>query len=228
LRRFGAVQVFYAAFDATWRWRYEVADEFHQRYWNQVGNWIMERPYAIADKFLSLDVADLVQEADKPANIRVRLRDANGRPATVKRAAAVLSRDGREALRVELAVDEAGVYRAVTPLLATGRYQISVASDDIPADRRSLRLNLTVLPAESPEMTQLAANPALLRAMSAESGGEYLEEWQSEQLLQRLNERGSKRTVESEFRLGQSYWWFVPVVVLLAAEMALRKRFGVL
>jgi hypothetical protein len=228
LRRFGAGQVFYSAFDATWRWRYEVADEFHQRYWNQVGNWIMERPYAVADKFLSLDAAELVQEAGQPASIRARLRDADGRYVTAKKASAVLWKDGRKVDAAELNRDDAGVYRAVTAPLAAGRYQVGVAAEGVPEERSRLRLDLNVLPAESIEMNALAANPALLREMSASSGGEYLEEWEASRLPQLLDEMGSKRVVEHEIRISQSYWWFVPVVVLLALEMMLRKRYGLL
>ena len=31
----GAGKCFYMGFDETWRWRYEVADLYHQRFWNQ-------------------------------------------------------------------------------------------------------------------------------------------------------------------------------------------------
>ena len=43
----GAGKCFYMGFDETWRWRYEVADLYHQRFWNQLLAIIMERPFAL-------------------------------------------------------------------------------------------------------------------------------------------------------------------------------------
>ena len=46
-RTAGAGRVLYAGFDGTWRWRFEVGDKYHQRYWNQLASWIMEKPFAV-------------------------------------------------------------------------------------------------------------------------------------------------------------------------------------
>ena len=39
---------FYMGFDESWRWRYEVADLYHQRFWNQLKTRVMERPFLSA------------------------------------------------------------------------------------------------------------------------------------------------------------------------------------
>ncbi|MEO6755655.1 MAG: hypothetical protein ABIP85_28120, partial [Chthoniobacteraceae bacterium] len=54
LRPFGAGRVYYHAFDESWRWRYEVADLHHVRFWNQLGDYIGEAPFAARDKFVQL------------------------------------------------------------------------------------------------------------------------------------------------------------------------------
>ncbi len=42
-QRFGAGQVLYLGSDETWRWRYKVADELHQKLWNQMARWVMRK-----------------------------------------------------------------------------------------------------------------------------------------------------------------------------------------
>jgi hypothetical protein len=36
------------------------------------------------------------------------------------------------------------------------------------------------------------------------------------------------RVIESSTALGQSYWWFMPIIGLLTAEWILRKRAGLI
>ena len=40
MRPFGAGRVYYHAFDDSWRWRYEVADLYHVKFWNQLASYI--------------------------------------------------------------------------------------------------------------------------------------------------------------------------------------------
>ena len=100
---FGAGKVLYHAFDDSWRWRYEVADLHHVRYWNQVANWIAELPFAVRDKFISLDAGAITYRPGDSADLRVRLRDGEGKPVTQCRVDAVLSRDGKKVATIRLA-----------------------------------------------------------------------------------------------------------------------------
>ncbi len=54
-RMSGAGRVLYLAFDETWRWRYKVADTWHQRIWNQLAQFVMPRPFAVSGEYLSVD-----------------------------------------------------------------------------------------------------------------------------------------------------------------------------
>ena len=47
-RRYGAGVVLYLGTDELWRWRYKVADTWHQRIWNQVARYAMPRPFAVS------------------------------------------------------------------------------------------------------------------------------------------------------------------------------------
>ena len=60
------------------------------------------------------------------------------------------------------------------------------------------------------------------------SGGKFLPEEQVGQLNEILKPVSSGRIITSELVLWQSYWWFVPIFMLLAVELFLRKRAGML
>ena len=67
-----------------------------------------------------------------------------------------------------------------------------------------------------------------MRQMSALTGGEYLREENIDRLVELLAPMSQGRVVESDTVLWQSYWWFVPIVLLLTIEWIIRKRVGML
>ena len=229
-RPFGAGKVLYAGFDDSWRWRYEVGDLYHVRYWNQIANWLAELPFAVRDKLISLDAGALVYRPGDSADLRVRLRDGQGRPVTNATVDAVLFRDGRRAATIRLSPDDnaGGLFRGRTAALEPGSYEVSVESAAIAERDAKARTGFKVEALETGELTQLNLNEELLRQISALTGGEYLREENIDRLVELLAPMSQGRVVESDTVLWQSYWWFVPIVLLLTAEWIIRKRVGML
>src|SRR6478735_3349607 len=62
MRPFGAGRVYYQGFDDSWRWRYEVADLYHVKFWNQLASFVAEPPFAARDKFVSLDAGAITYQ----------------------------------------------------------------------------------------------------------------------------------------------------------------------
>jgi hypothetical protein len=77
-------------------------------------------------------------------------------------------------------------------------------------------------------MADLSANEELLREVARHSGGQFFREEEISQLADKLKPLSKGRIVESDLLLWQSYWWFIPIVLLLTLEWALRKRAGML
>ncbi len=229
-RPFGAGKVLYDAFDDSWRWRYEVADQHHVRYWNQIANWLAELPFAVRDKLISLDAGALTYRPGDSADLRVRLRDGQGRPVTNATVDAVLSRDGRRVATIRLAPDEnaGGLFHGRTAALEPGDYEVAVESAAIAERDARARTGFKVAALETGELTQLSLNEDLLRQMSAATGGEYLREENIDRLVELLAPMSRGRVIESDTVLWQSYWWFLPIVILLTAEWIIRKRVGML
>ena len=81
---------------------------------------------------------------------------------------------------------------------------------------------------ESPELSTLTCNENLLQEVAKLSGGTYLREEQIGRLSELLKPISSGRLVTKEIALWQSYWWFVPIILILGLELFLRKRAGML
>lgn len=229
-RPFGAGKVLYQAFDDSWRWRYEVADQHHVRYWNQIANYMAELPFAVRDRLISLDAGALVYRPGDSADLRVRVRDGQGHPVTNAAVDAVLYRDGRRVATIRLSPEEnaGGLLRGRTAALEPGSYEVAVESAAIAERDAKARTSFKVEPMETGELTQLSLNEELLRQMSALTGGEYLREENIDRLIDLLAPMSQGRVVESDTVLWQSYWWFIPIVLLLTIEWIIRKRVGML
>lgn len=229
-RPFGAGRVLYHAFEDSWRWRYEVADQYHVKYWNQLASWISEIPFAVRDKFVSLDAGAITYRPGESAELRVRLRDGQGRPVNDAVADAVLYRDGLRSAAIRLLPDEnaGGLYHGRTAALEPGEYEVAVESPAIAEQDALARTSFKVEARATGELSQLQLNEELLRQMAQNSGGQYLREENAGQLIDLLAPLSHGQVIESETVLAQSYWWFVPVVCLLTLEWILRKRAGML
>ena len=228
LRPFGAGKVYYHAFDDSWRWRYEVADKYHVKFWNQIASFVAEEPFAMQDKFVSLDAGKLIYEPGAQVLIRARIRSGEGQPVTDAAVTAVLSRDGQPAAKIELTPAEGGLYRGQTAALEPGSYEVTIESAAVPEGQIKVRTEFRVEASENIERTLLSVNEDLLRQISLTSGGQYFREEQVDQLLKLLEPMTAGTVQESETSLLESGWWFALLVLLLTAEWLIRKRVGML
>jgi len=229
LRPFGAGRVYYQAFDDSWRWRREVADQWHVKFWNQLANFVAEPPFAVRDKFVAIDAGAITYHPGDTADLRVRLRDGEGKPVTSATVDAVLYKEGQKAATIRLSADEGGgLFRGRTAPLEAGKYEIAVETPAIPPSQLVARTEFKVEPRESGELIHLSLNEDLLRQMAEASGGRYFREENFDRVLELLAPMTQGRVIESDTVLWQSWWWFLPIVGLLTIEWLLRKRAGML
>jgi hypothetical protein len=229
-RRFGAGQVLYLATDEFWRWRFRVADQFHEPLWHQFASAVMETPYTARDKHVELDAGAASQPAGQPAAIRARLRDEQGRIIVEGQATAVLYRGERKLAHLPLEQDEgaSGAFRGMTPPLAAGDYEVRIEAPGLLSEPSAVRVALHVADAgaASGERVDLNCNEDLLVQMAKASGGEYFREEDARKVVEKLAPLSKGHIEESDTVLWQSWWWFVPVVGFLTVEWMLRKRAG--
>ena len=225
-RQVGAGAVLYLGTDELWRWRFQVADLYHQRLWMQLGAWIAAPPFQIDQKKLSVGTDRLRYSPGEASEIRVRVRNDKGDIVTDAQPRAYLIHDGADVATLQLEADPThiGVYRALTPPLKAGTYEIAVAESPS-APRSDARLSLHVSDTGNPEWATLTMNRTLLETMATNSGGRFLREEQAAtdlpSLLQNIDR---KQVITQETILWSSWWWFGAAILLLTAEWLMRKR----
>lgn len=230
IRRFGAGTVLYCGHDESWRWRYEVADRYHSRFWNQIANHVMEPPYAVHDKYVSIDTGGFTYEKGKSAQIRVRLRDERGQPVIDANTEALLYKDDELVATVPLTPDQnaGGVFRGDTASLKPGTYELGVKASGFTDDQLKARAAFAVLGEAAGEMNVLYCDEELLQQMARESGGEYVREEDIALLPAKLEPLSDQRDENRELLLWRTWWWFVPIVALFTCEWVARKKAGLM
>lgn len=223
-RRLGAGSVLWLGSDEMWRWRYEVADMHHQRFWMQIGSWIGAPPFLMENERLSIGTDQLRYEEGETAELRVRLRDASGGVVSDAKPRAHVFRNGLEIANLELETDPAhgGVFRAITGALPAGDYQVSISEGS--ATPGEMKLAFRVESHANQEWSQLTLNRPLLEGMARASGGRFLREGDLSQLPALLQQLDRQETRVRETLLWSSWWWFGAAIALLTAEWLLRKR----
>ena len=306
-RQFGAGRVLYSGTDETWRWRYKVADTYHQRFWNQVARWVMRLPMSVQGQFVALDTGKLVYQPGEPVIIRSRLRNAQGDPATGLAVEAIVTQvqspnngpsnaqpsndaasgdaasgeaakgnaasnatgndaPGDDAANndapnnVESSDDDstksesqrnnrsgiageervvavvplnpdasiAGVYSGQLNAPPSGNYRVSIVAAGLTSSALAIHSEFAVVDRDSGEMDQLNCDEALLVKVAEMTGGEYLSEERGNELIDLLRPLSRGKIIESDTLIWQSYWWFVPIILLLSIEWWLRKRVGLI
>lgn len=229
-RLFGAGRVLYFSSDESWRWRYKTADTWHQRFWNQIARYVMPRPFASSDDYVSVDTGAISYQSGESVDIRVRLLDLEGRPAVDASVEALLWKDGKVVSTVNLPADSQvpGIYRGRSAGLIEGNYEVTVRAAGYSESALKARGEFVVLPPDTGEMSQTGANEALLRQVADASGGKFLREEEIGSLPSLLSPFSGGRVEEGDTPLWDSYWWFAVILTLLTIEWGLRKRAGLL
>jgi hypothetical protein len=229
-RRSGAGQVLYLATDETWRWRYKSADLWHQRIWNQLARSVMARAFSVSSEYLAVDSGPVSYQEGQAVDLRIRLQDAEGRPAVEATADALIWRDDKVAATVSLKPDEQvpGIYRGRVTGLPTGEYEVSVQASGYSADALQARSRFAIIAETAPELREGSANEELLKELATAGGGEFLREEDLQRLPEILSVYTNGRIVESDSLLWQSYWWFSAMLLLLTCEWLLRRRAGLM
>ncbi len=230
LRRFGAGQVAYLAFEETWRWRNNVADKFQGRFWNQLIPAVSEPMFAVQDNAVALDTDAFSYRPGASAQDRARIRSAAEGANTRREWRAVLTREGKRVATLPLSPEEGrpDLFLGQSAPLEAGSYSLSLEGASSGSANPGVTVSFEVASRSEGELADLTLNENLLGRMASESKGLFLREENTDKLREALTPLETGRIVETETALWQSYWWFSAVLLLLTLEWLLRKRIGLL
>ncbi|MCY2983993.1 MAG: VWA domain-containing protein [Planctomycetota bacterium] len=227
---FGQGRVIYFAADESWRWRMNVADLYHQRFWNQIATWCMRAPFAMSDAFASLDSGARLYNPSSTITVRAKLKQNDAQPLENATVQAILERDGERYASFPLAseVDARGFYRTTFGPLPQGDYRVRLEVAGVPSDALSLSTQFVVQPPVNLEMQMLASNGEALRQAATLTGGEFAYLDSADAITDKLKQFRQGKMIETQTLLWQSFPWFATIIGLLAAEWYLRKRAGLI
>jgi len=238
---YGFGRVLFLGLDSTWRWRFREGDTYHHRFWGQLVRWAAsDRILPAGNKYVRFGSRLPVYRQGQEAEVEVRLGEAAPPPAT-KVGMRILRQlgEGKEELVAVVPLNQqpqqAKVFAAKVSDLPAGKYRLEpdipgVAGKRDEGDKSDRLDTFTVLPPENGEMTDLATNWELLKALAEHSGGTVLNEANAAQLVDLLGRRIVRRELRDEQRLWQDaplVWWLLAILLgFLTVEWLWRKAAG--
>jgi hypothetical protein len=214
------------ATSGTWRWQMSqpLGDPSHDLFWQQLLRWlVLDSPGQVAATSPAQTLMD-----DGHIELSASVRDKEYMPAPdAKVTAHFIGPDGISALvDMALAADNPGVFQAAWTAEKPGSYLAEVT-----AQRGSEQIGSDVFPFERidgvAENFRTVQNRELLEKLSAETGGRY---WKADD-LKRLSEEISYSDAGISTRDIKELWnmpvVFLWLLLLMAAEWLLRRKWGV-
>jgi uncharacterized membrane protein len=224
---YGGGRTLFQAFDGTWRWRYQVADLYHARYWIQAMRYLSRTKLLGKNRFAEIAVDRLRVRRGEPVQVRVQYLDESKAPVD-DTAAAVVERTGRSPTRTTVELKRSptrrDVFEGVFTQTDDGEYRVRLAPTGGEPLNQTARFAVQPPPGE---LDNVQLNEEELRAAAKASGGRYFPLEEADQLFtEGVLPFGRRVALNSEPPL--ALWRTWPALLLFAAlllvEWLVRKR----
>jgi uncharacterized membrane protein len=224
---YGGGRTLFQAFDGTWRWRYQVEDLYHARYWIQAMRFLSRTKLLGKNRFAEIAVDRLRIRRGEPVQVRVQYLDESKAP-TDEGVSAVVERTGRLGTRTTVDLKRSpsrrDVFEGVFTQTDDGEYRVRLAATGKETLNQTARF--TVLPPPG-ELDNVQLNEEDLRAAAKATGGRYLPLDEADQVfVDGVLPFGRRVALNSEAPL--ALWRTWPTLLLFASllliEWLVRKR----
>lgn len=233
-REVGRGRTLAIATDSLWRWAFEQAEaggdpREYELLWDNALRWLthdpaLERLRVHTDEDRTLPGARI--------DVRLELRDRSFRPANGEAVSLTLEpMDGGPAVASSTGVvDELGTFRASMRAPEAGAYRIVARAslaprEGTPAEELTAEEVILSMGATE-ELAVLAPRPAVLRAIARATGGRFVRADVDLGTLPIPPPRAARVQSREDAPLLERAWFLALVVALLAAEWAVRRRWG--
>jgi len=222
-------KVIFSGVDDTWRWRREVGDKYHYRFWGQLIRWMVKRRFLGDDPRGQLSIDRTGCWAGESVEVQVSCCRRDGFPLTADATSASLQvvRDGKvvELLAMQPTAGDQGIFSTRFTPAEAGQYELrpvlSYYGDKPLASKAVLEVE-----GFDPEKRALGQNREAMKGIATASGGQYLEPWQARELATLLKANLQRKTLRSEFSPCQNGIFYVLLAIVLGTAWLIRKRSG--
>jgi hypothetical protein len=224
---YGGGRTLFQAYDGTWRWRYQVEDLYHARYWIQAMRFLSRTKLLGKNRYAEINVDRVRVRRGEPVQIRVQFVDESKAP-TDGLVSAVVERSGRTAARstVELkrSPSRRDVFEGVFTQTDDGEYQVRLAAASGEPLNQNARFTVTPPPGE---LDNVQLNEDELRSAAKASGGRYFPLEEADELFAAGVLPFGRRVAlnaEAPFALWRTWPTLLLFATLLLIEWLVRKR----
>lgn len=227
VQRVGMGKVLFCGIEETWRWRQEVGDKYHYRFWAQTIRWMVKRQFAEGDPRARLSLDRTECDAGESVEVEAYCLGPDGFPLESARVWAKIDSDAAPSQRLALAAAPGGwgIYRAVFKPDKPGRYSLRPIVSAYGDEPLLSAATLTVSRADL-EKKFLAQDANSLNSIALASRGQYLRVDESDRLPSLLAAKVERRMLTSEHSPCRHWLYYSLLALLLGAAWLIRKRSG--
>jgi len=244
VQQVGTGKVLWLGIEESWRWREQVGDQYHYRFWAQAVRWMTRKQFAEGDPRARLSLDRTECDVGESVEIEVHCLGPDGFPLENGRVAlkidsvatsgspAAGSASGPLAAAfspIRLAMTAApggwGIYRATFKPTRPGQFTLRPIVSAYGQEPLPSAATVTVTRADL-EMRFLAQDANSLSAIAQASGGRYLRLDEGEQLPTLLAAKIERRLLTAEYSPCRHWAYYSALALLLGAAWLIRKRSG--
>jgi hypothetical protein len=227
VQRVGEGKVMFLGIEETWRWRREVGDEYHYRFWAQAVRWMTRKQFTEGDPRARLSIDRTECDVGESVQVEAYCLGPDGFPLQDAAVWLKVTDDaGRsEQVAMQPAPGGWGIWRAPFTPSRPAAYRMqpivsAYGTEPLPAtvSLQAARVDL--------EKDFLAQNSGALKAIAEASGGRYLSITEADQLPTMLAARREQRSITAEYSPCRHWAWYSVLVAALGAAWLVRKRSG--
>ena len=230
---YGQGQVLWLGIDSTWRWRHLIGDSYHHRFWGQLGRWAANTKATAGNSFVKFGPERTEVNLGDEVTLRARWTSEFLKRFPAVQGRVEISRlDGdRGAIpvsTVELkpAADRPQIHEVRAGVLPAGTYRLKLLSPNAELGQQPVIAPLYVRQPPSAELTDLSAQPELLRQIAQAGQGQVIRPDELARLPELLQPHEQTQQLREEIPLW-SHWSLVLVFfTLLMTEWVTRKLNG--
>jgi hypothetical protein len=232
-QNYGFGQVLWIGIDSTWRWRHRLGDQYHHRFWGQLGRWAAENKTAAGNDSVRFGPQKTDIEVGEDVLIHARWLRGFLKQHPRLRAKVEIHKQNKQktgkliaTLDMKPSQGRPLVFDARAVSLPAGEYKLTLSATGADLGDEEIATSLFVHEQETLELSDLSSNRQLLNQIAASSGGRVFLPDEIGDIPALLLPPQESTVIREELDLWNNWIVLSCFFTLLMAEWVVRKLNG--
>ena len=232
-QNYGFGQVLWIGIDSTWRWRHRLGDQYHHRFWGQLGRWAADNKTVAGNDIVRFGPDKTDIEVGDDVLIRARwlggfLKQHPGLQANVEIHQQNKQKTGKLIATFDMKPSQGRplVFEARAVSLPAGEYKLTLSATGADIGNEAIAASLFVHEQETLELSDLSSNRQLLNQIAVSSGGKMFLPDEVGDIPAFLLPPQESTVIREEINLWNNWIVLSCFFALLMAEWVVRKLNG--